>query len=376
MSWTFPTYKPGAPIDWDELESMFDWFQAMRGVPQDPIWHAEGDVYVHTRMVMEALIDLPEFQELNEDEKHILFAAAMLHDVEKRSTTRKERIEGVPRIVSPGHAKKGEFTTRDILYRNIETPFWVREEIAKLVRLHGLPLWAIEKPDPRKAVIEASLVVDTRKLAMLARADILGRISEDREEMLLRVEMFEDLCKEHTCFGESYPFNSDYGRFEYLSKPDISPDYEPFDDLKFTVYVMSALPGSGKDFYIQKNLDLPVLSLDDLRREHRISPTDKKKNGQVIQMGKEKAREYMRARNSFVFNATNISSQMRGTWINLFVEYGARVKIIYLEVPFKKLLSQNKNREYVVPEEAMSKMMRKWEIPSYREAHEVIYEVG
>ncbi len=75
-------------------------------VPQDPEWHAEGDVFVHTKMVCEALLQLPEFQALSEQEQHILFAAAMLHDVEKRSTTKREIQGGKERIVSPNHAKK------------------------------------------------------------------------------------------------------------------------------------------------------------------------------------------------------------------------------------------------------------------------------
>ena len=89
----------------------------------------------------------------------------------------------------------------------------------------------------------------------------------------------------------------------------------------------------------------------------------------------EKAKEFLRARQDFVYNATNISSQMRSRWIDLFVSYGARVKIVYVEVPFQKLLSQNKNREYMVPEMAISKMMAKWEIPSFKEAHELVFEV-
>lgn len=375
MNWKFPLYKINASIPWDQLEVQFDWFRDMKDVPQDPFWHAEGDVQIHTRMVVDALIALPEFAALSEQEKHLMVASALLHDVEKRSTTEIELIEGVKRIVSPNHAKKGEFTTRSLFYREMPTPFILREQIAKLVRLHGLPLWAIEKNDPRKAVIEASLVVDTKLLSMLAKADVLGRICEDQEELLLKIELFNELCRENDCFGKARSFPSAYGRYLYLNKPEMSPDYEPYHDLKFDVYVMCALPGAGKDTYIQKHLDLPVLSLDDIRREYKIDPTDRKKNGQVIQMGKEKARGFMRTKQSFVFNATNITSTMRGQWISLFVEYGARIKIIYLEVPYRQLISQNHHREHKVPEAALEKLIQKLEIPTLQEAHEVEYVV-
>ncbi|MEK6479690.1 AAA family ATPase [Catalinimonas sp. 4WD22] len=376
MIWKFPLYEVGEPVNWDAIESRYDWFREMKGVPQDEIWHAEGDVFTHTKMVVEALIRLPEFNSLSEQDKHVLFSAALLHDVEKRSTTTTEVIDGNERIVSPKHAKKGEFTARKILYKDIVTSFPIREAICKLVRLHGLPLWAIEKSDPNKAVIGASLVVNTKHLSMLAKADVLGRICKDQEEILLRIELFNELCRDNKCFGIQRAFQSDYGRYLYLNKPDNSPDYVPFDDLKFDVFVMCALPGSGKDTYIKQNLDLPILSLDDIRRENKIEPTDKKKNGQVIQLGKEKAKEFMRARKSFVFNATNITSDMRSKWISLFTEYGGRAKLIYLEVPYKQLIAQNHNRQHKVPEKVIENMIGKLEIPTPKEAHDIQFVVS
>ncbi|MBL4703997.1 MAG: hypothetical protein JKY54_05725 [Flavobacteriales bacterium] len=293
MIWQFPKYNINKPINWTAIEESYGWFRDMKDVPQDKEWHAEGDVFTHTKMVVEALISMDEFKSLNEQDKHILFTSALLHDVEKRSTTTTEEIDGKKRIVSPRHAKKGEFTTRQILYTDIPTPFKVREQITKLVRLHGLPLWAIQKADPNKEVINASLVVDTKHLSMLAKADILGRICRDKEEILLRIELFNELCIDNNCFGKPRHFESNYGRYLYLNRPNSAPDYLPFDDLKFEVIVMCALPGSGKDSFIKRNFNLPVLSLDDIRRGNKIDPTDKKKNGQVIQFGKEKAKEYM-----------------------------------------------------------------------------------
>ncbi|MGB3468441.1 MAG: HD domain-containing protein [Cyclobacteriaceae bacterium] len=250
MMWKFPLYTVGQSIDWVALEERYAWFGDMRNVPQDIWWHGEGDVFTHTKMMVEALVSLEKFQQLEDQQKHILFAAAMLHDVEKRSTTTKEVIDGLERIVSPGHAKKGEYTARNLLYTEILTPFSIREQICKLVRLHGLPLWAIEKDDPVKAVVACSLEVDTRMLALLATADILGRVCNDQEEILVRIGLFEALCEEHQCFGKPRIFTSDYGRFLYLNKADTAIDYEPYDDLRFTVHMICALPGTGKDTYI------------------------------------------------------------------------------------------------------------------------------
>lgn len=369
--WKFSTYETNQPINWAELEAHFSWFREMQNVPQDPIWHAEGDVHTHTKMVVKALTQLPEYQALDEQDQHILFAAALMHDIEKRSTTTTEIIDQKSRIVSPRHAKKGESTTRTILYQEIPTPFTIREQITKLVRLHGLPLWAITKTDPAKEVIRASLVVNTQHLAILAKADILGRTCQDQDDILLKIELFKELCKENKCWGHPRAFPTDLARFQYFQKKDGSPDYVPFDDLKFEVIMMSALPGSGKDTYIQKHLDLPVLSLDDIRRKRNISPKDKKGNGQVIQIAKETAKKFMRKQESFIFNATNLTKDMRNKWIALFNDYHAKITIIYIEVPYQQLIAQNHNRDHKVPEKAVEKMIRKLEIPTLDEAHSV-----
>jgi len=374
--WKFPNYDIGNNLNWDELTNSYSWISDMQGVPQDPIWHAEGDVYIHTKMVTDKLLESAEFKQLNNQDKHILVAAALFHDIEKRSTTTEEEIDGKLRIVSPRHAKKGEYTTRQILYSEMNAPFTIREQICKLVRLHGLPIWAISKENPNKEVIYASTVVNTYLLSILAKADILGRICEDQEEILLKIELFNELCRDNNCLAKKREFKSNYGRFLYFNKEESYPDYLPFDDLICTVTVMCALPGSGKDTYIRNNLDQPILSLDDIRRKHKISPTDKKGNGQVIQKAKETAKEYLRAKTSFVFNATNITRDMRSRWISLFTDYNARVKIIYIEVPYKTLLQQNSSREHKVPEEVIHKLIGKLEIPTLQEAHEVEYIIN
>ena len=358
---------------WDTIRQGFDWVRDMQGVPQDPLFHAEGDVEIHTRMVLDALQELEEFKALREQDQHLLVAAALLHDVEKRSTTITET-DG--RITSKGHPRKGELTSRRILYLDVPTPFLIREQIAKLVRYHGLPLWVLEKEDPRKAVIAASLEVDTHLLTILAKADVMGRICEDKDDLLFKIELFRELCMEHNCYGKAREFHDEFSRFFYLQREEVAPDFVAFNDTKFEVILLSALPGSGKDMYINFHLsDWPLVSLDDLRQEMNIKPTDKSGNGRVIQAAKEKAKEYMRRHKSFVWNATNITRQMRQQLIDLFLSYGAYVKIVYLEVPYTVLQEQNRNRENVVPPGIMVKMLSKLEVPGIAEAHSVHYEI-
>ena len=49
----------------------------------------------------------------------------------------------------------------------------------------------------------------------------------------------------------------------------------------------------------------PIVSLDAIRRKHKIDPTDKSGNGWVVQTAKEEARIYLRKGQNFIWNATH-----------------------------------------------------------------------
>lgn len=358
---------------WDELVIRYDWIADMEGVPQDPVHHAEGDVATHTQMVLKALTDLQAYQRLQDSEKAILWIAALLHDVEKRSTTYRED-DGS--IVSPGHAKKGALTARQIHFKQLDVPFETREQIVGLVRHHGLPLWLFHKPDPRKALLKASFEVNTKLVAILARADVLGRVCADKRDLLDRIDLFEAYCDEQECLGHPYSFQSDLSRFYYFHSESFSPGFIPFDNTICQVTLMSGLPGMGKDHYINQHLkDQPVISLDEIRRTNKLKPDDRSANGWIVQQAKEQARIYLRAKADFVWNATNISVQMRSQLIDLFTSYRARVRIVYVEQSYKQWRAQNRLREAVVPEHVMDRMMSKWEVPRPHEAHSIINSI-
>lgn len=365
--WTLTEHK-----NWSDLRK-FPWVADMHGVPQSPVHHAEGDVAVHTQMVLQELQALPEYRSLPAQEQEILWTAALMHDIEKRSTTFTDE-EG--KIVSPGHAKKGALTARQVLYRDFAAPFALREEIVGLVRYHGLPLWVFEKPDPVKALLKASLEVNTELLVLLAKADVLGRICSDRQELLYKIELFRELCIEHDCLGKAKVFPNGLARFLYFRREDQSPDYVPYDKARSEIVLLSGIAGSGKDHYVRKHYpEYPVISLDDLRRRQKIRHHDAKGNGRIIQEAKEQAKEYLRSGVSFVWNATNITAQMREQLIDLFSVYEPEIRIVYLEVPYKTLLAQNRNRDFPIPAVAVEKMIDKLEVPKLWEAQEVEYSV-
>ena len=54
-------------------------------------------------------------------------------------------------------------------------------------------------------VAHAAMRIDTRLLALLARADLLGRQSPDQQSMLERIDLFELFCHEQQCWGKMTP---------------------------------------------------------------------------------------------------------------------------------------------------------------------------
>lgn len=359
--------------EWNNLVKQFDWIADMESVSQHEELHSEGYVAMHTQRVLNELIKLPQYTELSEQDQEILWAAALLHDVENMSTSQDD---GYGNISANGHARKGERTVRTILYRNIPTPFRIREIIATLVRYHGLPLWLMEKLEPAKRIHGISLRVDTRFLKLLAEADAKGRKSEDIQSLLDSLDLFELFCKEEGCWGKSLDFATPNARFEYFNTIDGYMGYVPFDDFKSEVIMLSGLPGMGKGHYIESlKTDMPVISLDAICRKHKYSPIDRMATGRVVQEAKEQARVYLRRGQNFVWNATNITSLMRQQLVDFFTLYGAKVKIVYLEKPYDIWRLQNKDREIPLPEDVLDKMLDRLEVPLLVEAHEVEYVV-
>ena len=170
---------------------------------------------------------------------------------------------------------------------------------------------------------------------------------------------FETKPSTHWAFydwdGESY-LPGDYPNLpkpyqdtgELLNRPGVPTDVWLPDPKGSRVTMMVGLPGAGKSRWLKDNAPgLPVVSLDALRDEMDVAPTDKQ--GSVVQAAKESARQYLRAKKDFAWDATNLTQVTREHLIALFMSYDARVRVVYVEVPLETLRVQNSDREHVVP---------------------------
>ena len=148
--------------------------KALIGVIQDPSYHAEGDVWIHTLMVVD---EMAKLESGNDSLDLKLFYAALCHDFGKPYTTK--IIDGKIRALN--HDQEGVEPTIKFLKRLTDQKRFI-DEVANLV-LHHLKVMQLYKNGAKNGAIRRlSLRVNLIELEKLARADYFGRISKDKKE--------------------------------------------------------------------------------------------------------------------------------------------------------------------------------------------------
>ena len=369
----FLGHLPSPPcfaIDWPAIEDLITELPALARCQQDPVYHQEGDVLTHTKMVADALVADTDFRQLDDKARQVLFFAAILHDIAKPET---HTLAESGRISHPHHGPRGARRSQEILWK-LGFPFQLRQQVVALVRHHLLPYNWHRKDDIDARVLSISQEIPCRWLGIIARADIRGRICADQPSLLENIDLFDEFCKEKGCWEEAYEFPSEYSRYFYLQRSGRSPDYRAHDESQFEVVILSGLPGAGKDSYYQKELaGLPMISLDRIREEFRIGPGNE--TGKIVAEARERAKRLLRERQPFVWNATNLTRRIRIPLRDLFSRYGARIRLVYIEAPWQEILKRNAERSMSIPLPALEKMIRIWEMPRLDEAHRVEYFV-
>jgi tRNA nucleotidyltransferase (CCA-adding enzyme) len=170
--------RPSLGFDFLRAANLLRFFpelEALVGVPQDAEWHPEGDVWVHTLMVLDAAANLRDGG--NGDEA--LMFGALCHDFGKPATT--ETLEG--RIRSRGHDFAGIEPSKAFLER-MRAPRALVVSVVALVHHHLTPTGfdtsgATERAYRRLARKLDAAGVTLQLLGRVARADHLGRTTPD-----------------------------------------------------------------------------------------------------------------------------------------------------------------------------------------------------
>ena len=175
--------EPWRAVEWLGRLGQLDVFPplaALRGVPQDPEWHPEGDVFLHTGMVVDRAAQIARETSLEPEAKAILLWSALCHDLGKPDTT-ETGDDG--RIRSSAHDTVGERITRAWL-TDLRLSARRVDAVATLVRHHLAPALYVKngakaKGYRRLARKLASGGVTPVDLERVARADHLGRTTPD-----------------------------------------------------------------------------------------------------------------------------------------------------------------------------------------------------
>jgi tRNA nucleotidyltransferase (CCA-adding enzyme) len=173
--------KPSIGLQWlrelGAVDQLFPELKALIDVPQEPEWHPEGDVWIHTLLTVDRAREL--IDELPYAKQITVMLAALAHDFGKPATT--QFIDG--RIRSREHEEVGVAPAESFLDRlNIHTleGYDVRGQVRAIVRDHLKP------GEFYKKRLEVSVgafrrlarKVDLDLLYRVARADSLGRNAE------------------------------------------------------------------------------------------------------------------------------------------------------------------------------------------------------
>ena len=154
-------------------ERHFPQIAALHGVPQDPAWHPEGDVHVHSGLAGDQAARLADEAGLAGADRFVVVMAALLHDLGK--VTHTQRAGG--RITSQGHAAAGVEPAQAFL-RSVGCPEHLIARVTPLVKEHMCPVGRPTKPAVRR--LARRLVPATMaEMVIVCGADRAGRGDAD-----------------------------------------------------------------------------------------------------------------------------------------------------------------------------------------------------
>ena len=173
--------RPSLGLEWADrmgvVDKLFPELAALKGCPQDPEWHPEGDVWVHTLLCLDRAAE--ELQGLDPERRIAVMLAELCHDLGKPATT--AVVDG--RIRSHDHESAGVAPTLSMLDRlNIHTlnGYDLRAQVVQLVSHHLTPSHFHKNRDRvgDGAFRRLARKLEPELLYRVSRADCRGRTGE------------------------------------------------------------------------------------------------------------------------------------------------------------------------------------------------------
>lgn len=409
--------KEGIRVPYNELRDAlipaFPMLADLEGTPQDPVWHAEGNVEIHTRNVTHLMYDYIDELGIREgDERAALILAAVFHDVAKPVTTRSREKGGRTQVIAPRHAYRGRSY---IAYRAIQLglSYEMTHSLLNVVGLHHEPKWMVIKDKSQGAYAHLAKKVNPKYLWALEMADMYGRECEDQKEQVEQIEMFRLYCEEYGVWDSEDPTanwdqvirdktedwysssssSSSSSKFDsFVEKALIQGMWDYRDGNIYTpeeaaskgmasgkdfsrLYVLCGPSGSGKSSYVRDHLGhCNIVSMDRIREEITGDPLDQTQNGKVLQASKERLKESLRENQDVVWDTTGLRKDFRNLPFRIGKDYGAYNTLIVFHMSPDEFRERNQDRKNSVHSSVLDKQLESTQFPyEYEEAHRTLF---
>jgi len=152
------------------IERYYPELHALIDVPQSPIWHPEGDVWIHTMMALDKMVGL-QCGEEKQDLK--MMFAILCHDLGKATHTQIT----LDKISAIGHELAGVEPTKRLMYRLTNEHEFI-DSLLPLVEHHLAPSIYFRGKAKNATIRRLATKVNIEELVTVARADFLGRTTE------------------------------------------------------------------------------------------------------------------------------------------------------------------------------------------------------
>lgn len=344
--------------DWKKIEKIAE-FATLKKCEQNPKWHAEGDAFVHTKKVCEAMEKHLKFYRITYKNRpfecKVLMTAALFHDIGKGVTT----IFKKGNWHAYGHEVEGEKITRKLLW---DEGYDFREQVCSLVRWHMEPLQIFEsKSEIIEKILRLSKRVNIKHVCLLKTCDIDGSWQADENSKKTDYEKVNELLSvaSHLNCGQKPTVIPTDGKWAWKSATDTRNP--------ITVYMMIGLPGAGKDTLINdiimredmlepemgwtdcaldyynrsmrttRKEDCVMLSRDDLRAELGFcNPGDKivgnkYQEDKVTKVFNDKLKEAADNGKDIIVDAINLKKEYRTRIVESLANYRTRIIYVYVE---------------------------------------------
>ena len=379
----------------DLFGNEFEFLYQLKNTEQDIVWHAEGDVHIHTDMVLKEVYELIVLNNFTESEQFVLILSALLHDIAKPISTKKVFSDRDNRelVIAPNHEQKGmDYIFHKLLnyvdHKNRDFhDFMSYEEFINIVTVvgyHQIPKKVVGTDFNRYTFANIAMKVNPKLVYFLEVADFKGRTCYDTESQLDYLHLFKSYMDD---FGyldgfdkASLGIENEYvlhKGFNLLKTGEISM----FDEAEAKFFehknnhaeliLLSGLSGVGKTTYIKENYsNHTIISFDDIR-ESLSFRENQKDNAEVVRIAKDRLKIHLARKEKIVFDATNIRIDLRDKILTIGHNYHALNKIVFLVDSLNNIIERDKKREYSVGEKVILTQEYNFQTPDKSEADDV-----